>query len=142
MAKRKRRTKRQQALAVAKEFENKLEVGSVYSVKHKRKGAFVGLLYDIKKTPASDESDAIMLGFRLDVRLGSGQEQLAGAAGKLGKETTKEFYARPKLITEISKLEGEKWRRPIKLPEPEPEPEPEPDPTFSDKVRKAFGRSA
>ncbi len=141
MAKRKRRTKRQQALAVAKEFEKKLEVGSIYSVTHKRKGQFVALLYDIKKTPADDESDAIMLGFRLDVRLGSGQEQLAGAAGRLGKETTKEFYARPKLITQISKLEGDKWRRKIKTVA-EPEPEPEPDPTFSEKVRKAFGRSA
>lgn len=139
MAKRKRRTKRQKALAVAKEFEKKLEIGFVYSVTHKRKGRFVAKLFDIKKTPASDESDAIMLGFRLDVRPGSGQEQLAGASGKLGKETVKEFYARPKLVTAIQELEGEGWKRPIKLPEPPPEPEPEPEPTFGDKVKGLFG---
>lgn len=139
MAKRKRRTKRQTALAVAKEFEKKLEVGSIYQVTHKRKGQFVAKLFDIKKTPASDVSDAIMLGFRLDVRLGSGQEQLAGASGRQGKETVKEFYARPKLITAIQMLEGENWKRPIKLPEPPPEPEPEPEPTFGDKMKGLFG---
>lgn len=136
MSKRKRRTKRQQALAVAKEFEKKLKVGNIYSVTHKRKGQFVALLYDIKKTPADDESDAIMLGFRLDVRLGSGQEQLAGAAGKLGKETTKEFYARPKLITQIKKLDGKNWKR--NIPPPPPPPEPEPDPTLGEKLKDLF----
>ena len=84
-------------------MDKELTIGMVYAIGHKRKGDFRAQLVDIVPGDAADPS---LLTFKIDTRMGSGQERLARAANARITVTN----LRPSLIMRIEEMpEGNDW---------------------------------
>lgn len=92
--------------------EQRLTVGQVYSVHHKRKGHFVALLTAIVDAPPDDLQDDVFLTVRYDVRHGTDQEHLATQP----KQKFRESNLRPSLVLEIQEYAGDHWLREVAPP--------------------------
>jgi hypothetical protein len=109
-----------------------LKIGQVYSIHHKRKGAFVAQLVGIQKAPEDDGADDIFLKVKYDVRQGTSQANLAISP----KDRVRVSGLRPSLITSMEPTEEQKWLREVKVPE---EDLPKPDKNLMSRLRDLFG---
>ena len=96
---------------------DKLEIGKIYNISHKRKGHFVGLLMGISNT----NDDDTFLHVKYDTRTGTDQISLSLVPGKAN---IRETNLRAKLINVMNEFEGESWLRDVKIPKPLEPPEP------------------
>lgn len=78
-------------------MELNLEIGKEYSVTHKRKGFFRGVLLDLVPAPKGDPEDKKFLTFEIDTSKESGTEWLARVKGAEKTVTN----IRPSLVTRI-----------------------------------------
>jgi hypothetical protein len=109
-----------------------LKIGQVYSIHHKRKGAFVAQLIGIEETPEGDEADDIFLKVKYDVRQGTSQANLAISP----KDRVRVSGLRPSLILSMEPTEEQKWLQEVKVPE---EDLPKPDKNLMARFRDLFG---
>lgn len=96
-----------------------LTVGSVYEIKHARKGKFVAQFmgYDDEAERVGDKEDKVYLKFKYDVRAGTDQVGLAISP----KIPVRVSNLKPSLIEEIKLSSEGEWLREVVLPETEEE---------------------
>ena len=89
-----------------------VEIGRIYDVHHKRKGAFVAQLIGFEEC---DEIDLIVMVMKYDVRKGTAQAGLATTP----KQAVRVSGIRPSLVVKIEETDGGGWLRDAKVPEEE-----------------------
>jgi hypothetical protein len=110
-----------------------LKRGSIYKIKHRRKGTFIAKLIDVVQAEPDDPQDEIFLHVIYDVRAGTDQ---VGLAIVPGKDRERESNLRPSLIEKIEEFEGDTWLREVKLPKAAKAADKK---SVFDKLRDAFG---
>ena len=89
-----------------------LEVGKIYKVVHKRKGAFVAQLIEFEDC---DDVDPLVMVMKYDVRDGTAQAGMATTP----KQTVRVSGIRPSLVIKIEETSDKSWLRDVRVAEEE-----------------------
>ncbi len=99
-----------------------VQKGKIYSVVHKRKGAFVAQLIDFEDC---DDVDPVVMVMKYDVRDGTAQAGMQTTP----KQTARVSGIRPSLVVKIEETGDKSWLRDVKVVEEEKK-----EPGFIDKL--------